>query len=81
MTITRLTRQFGSSIWFFVTMNAAGTVTNLEEHDWHEGGRITADKGKSLEQTFLDHASSRIHPSDETLAEAQAFLADMRSSL
>lgn len=74
-------RKFGVGIWFMVTMNAKGVVTHLEEHDWREGGNIRADRGKTLEQTFLDHATDRIHPSDETLAEATAFLADMRSSL
>ncbi len=78
-----ITRRFKEwPIWFDLTMNSKGKLTRLEEHDPREGGGIPADRGKTLEQTFIDHASDRIRwDDDRTRAEAIAFLAQMREDM
>jgi len=62
-------------------MTIGGKVVQLQEHDWHEGGAIDADSGKTLEQTFIDHAKNRIKPSEETEVSVLAFLKKFKEDM
>lgn len=68
-------------IWFVVEIDKTGEVVYLEEHDWREGGGISADRDKTLEQTFLDHAYSRYSKDDGVRADAEAFLVRLRAGV
>lgn len=56
--MTTRTFRIGPHVWFNLTNGADDKLAFLEEHTWREGGGIRADAGKTLEQTFVDHAAA-----------------------